>query len=125
VLFNHRSPPSTVVDRLFKVSTRVCLNLHSIALVFRACVCERDIEMSGGCRWWKPAEESTMVSALAHVVAGGDDNKPAPAAAMAHVHAPGGSYYYSAASSAPTPDQFAAAAGEQQARIIIPVFFIR
>jgi hypothetical protein len=104
---------------------------------------EREIEMSGGW-WWKPVEEddggaaaasppvlsgqyqalemSTMVSALAHVVAGGDDDNP-PAAMGGGVHAPRGRSHYPAAS-APTADQFATA-GERQARIIILVFFIR
>lgn len=86
--------------------------------------------MAGGW-WWTPAEEeddgvapssppvlsgeyqalemSTMVSALAHVVAGGDDEDPAAAMSGGgggYVH---GSYHYPAAS-APTPEF---AAGER------------
>jgi hypothetical protein len=99
--------------------------------------------MSGGW-WWKPAEEeddgaaaavrslpvlsgefqalqmSTIVSALAHLVAGGDDDNPA-AMGGGGVHAPRGRSHYSPAASAPTPDQFAPA-GEHQARIIVLIF---
>jgi hypothetical protein len=90
---------------------------------------------SSGSWWWKPEEEeddgaaaaasspvlsgeyqalemSTMVSALAHVVAGGyDDPTPMAASAGGYRAHLGGSYY--SAASAQTPDQFAAA-GEQK-----------